>query len=329
MKRIPTSLEHEGQRSRASRRQPISSAKPTRATLTPENILRLLQDKRLRMHDNPALAGLAHQLIVSGDDDPELVGEFIEEARHRAWQAATGDPFHAKYPSLAAPLDFDVPFMVLPDDRWFGLIFESLFRGTAFIGPTGRGKTSALIVLLAQLAAMACVIVIDRKREMRRLACLKGFEGKWRVLPWTSLAFALLQPPPGVGFEIWANEVVSMLARSYGQYASQRVLLDCVFKTRRVDGECANLDSLIKQVRAFVPEGGYREQGYKEACIWILLNLRQTAPCFRFGQSNMLELLMSEPGGTIIEVDSLPVQHLGFMAAYIHRWVYSWRLHSR
>jgi hypothetical protein len=175
----------------------------------------------------------------------------------------------------------------------------------------------------------ACVIVFDRKRELRRLAGLQGVGPAWLVLGWMQLTIALLQPPPNVPCSLWFVEIVNLLARNYGWEFSKHWILPLLDTAYAKDRDKTNLTGWIKQVRATATTRGSREQGYQQAALTVLASLRRSAPIFDYAKSNCLELLFSQRGGVVIEVDSLPAEHYSFFVSFLIRWLYQWRLHSQ
>lgn len=292
------------------------------------DIFQLLKTPELRVADKPWMLH-AGALLVQNPDDPYLQELFSlgVDAQVRA-AVETCDPLYPNYPGLAEHLDFDIGILELPDGRLFGIPFEACFRNIGIPGPTGTGKSSVLRLVLSQVALRARVVLIDRKRSLRELAGLPILGEYWLVLPWTSLKLALLQAPTGVPREVWASELVSLIARSYSLYASQRPMLELLHKAYSADGAQANPESWERQVRGWQCGRGFREQGYKEAMLWTLVNLRQSVPVFNFAKSNLLELLFSERGGVVVEVDSLPTEHYAFFVSYLLRWIYLRRLHA-
>ncbi|MCG3132877.1 MAG: hypothetical protein FLDDKLPJ_03743 [Phycisphaerae bacterium] len=298
--------------------------------MQPLDLLQWAQNPLLRLADRPWLLRTAGQL-QKFPEDPYLEEPLRMGVEQQTWKAASSqDAFYANYPPLQVELPGDLALAQLPGGRVLGMSVAALLRNAAVVGPTGSGKTSMLLLLLSQLALKARILVIDRKRELRRLAGVPQFGQLWTVLSWRELALALLQPPPGVPVEVWAAELVSLIARSYSLYASQRPMLELLLETYKAQGGQACLEHWEQRVRSWMPGKGYREAGYKEAMLWVLVQMRLSASAFRFARSNLLELLFSpEEGGVVIELDSLPVEHYAFFVSYLLRWLYTWRLHSR
>ncbi|MCK6464020.1 MAG: ATP-binding protein [Phycisphaerae bacterium] len=305
-------------------RQP-QQASSTRAL----DVLDLMQDPQLRLADRPWMLRTASHLLLN-PGDPYLQESFRNGVEERLYSAASSsDAFYANYPPLGAHLSGDLVVVKLPS-HVLPMRIDALGRNLAVVGPTGSGKTSLVILLLAQLAPRARVIVIDRKRELRKLAGVPQLGAFWTVLHWLQLSLALLQPPPGIAVDVWVSEVVSLVARSYSLYASQRLLLETLLRVYRKHGGNATLKHWLAEVNAFEAGRGFREQGYKEAARAVLVDLLHSVPGLKFAQTNLLEILFSQPnGGVVIECDSLPVQHYSFMVSYFLRWLYTWRLHSR
>ena len=297
--------------------------------MQPLELLQWAQNPSLRLADRPWLLRTAGQLLKF-PEDPYLQEPLRMGVEQQTWKAASSqDAFYANYPPLQVELPGDLALAQLPGGRVLGMSVAALLRNAAVVGPTGSGKTSMLLLLLSQSALKARIVVIDRKRELRRLAGVPHFGERWTVLNWQRLGLALLQPPPGVQVDVWAAELVSLIARSYPLYASQRPMLELLLVTCKARGDNACLEAWEQRVRAWNTGKGFREAGYKEAMLWVLVHLRQGAPVFRFARSNFLGLLFAGSGGVVIEVDALPVEHYAFFVSYLLRWLYLWRLHSR
>jgi hypothetical protein len=296
---------------------------------SPSEIVQQIRKPQMRAADDPLLMRAATRAIRH-PGNPHVQQLFSRRMERQAWKAAlTMDPYYGAYPPLTTPYSFDLFAVDLPDGRPFGLSIDSAFRNIGVVGPTGKGKSSMLRLLLIQLVALGCVIVFDRKRELRMLAGIPHWGQHWFVLSWTELKLSLLQPPVGVSREIWFTEIVSLIARSYSLYASARPLLELLHRAHQVQGEDVNLSSWIKQLRSWEPGKGFREQGYKESSLAVLTSLRRSVGILDYAKSNCIELLFSAQRGLIIETDTLPVEHVAFFVSLLIRFAYLWRLHAK
>lgn len=304
------------------------SHSPQSVSLDRYQILKMVRDPGIRAADDPMLMRSAITAIRQPDNS--LAQEhFVRRVERQVWKRAINpDPFYIASPPLTSSYSFDIYNMHLADGRPFGLTLDSMFRTTALVGHHGAGKSTKLLLLLAQLCLMACVIVFDRKRELRNLAGVKGLSRRWLVLHWTDLRIALLQSPSGVPLDAWFTEIVSLVARNYSLHASSRPLLELLHRAHAVDGDKANLSSWIQQLRNWQPGKGFREAGYRESALAVLTSLHRCRGVFDYAKSNCLELMFGQARGIVIEVDNLPTDHYSFFVSFLIRALYLSRLHS-
>ncbi len=299
-------------------------------------IWEMLHTPGFRLADDPGNIALAEQLMVNPNDPylRELFDMVVVEQFTKGM--TSGDPFYGEYPplgSLELPQDNTILIGFMPTADPYGIpIFER--EGHVVIsGPTRQGKTNVLRIMTTQAALKGCCVVVTTHKpgEFSGLMTLPSLRGIARVLRWTELVLAFLEPPPGVPRLIWAVEVVDMLARCFGLFASRRLLLGSLTSLYRKNAiEELDLAHWARYLRGFDRGKGLREEGYKEGCWWVV----QTAltatggenGIFAYSRSTFLRKLFSEPGLTVIEGFGLPSEIFAFLMVYMIRWLYLWRV---
>jgi hypothetical protein len=299
-------------------------------------IWELMHAPAFRLADNPGNIALAEHLMVNPHDPylRELFDKVLEEQLTKF--TTSGDPFWGNYPpkgALRLPRDNTILIGFMPTGEAFGIPIFEREGHVGIAGPTRQAKTNLLRIIIVQAVLKGCCVVAmtHKPNELPGLMTLPVLRGICRVLRWTELILALLEPPPGVPRLVWAVQVVDLIARCFGLLASRRLLLGSASNLYLKNAiEDLNLDRWARYLRGFETGRGLREEGYKESAWWVLETLHLSTGAeqsiFRYLRSNFLQRLFSQPGLTVIEGTGLPSEIFAFIVVYICRWLYLWRL---
>jgi hypothetical protein len=265
----------------------------------------------------------------------ELVVQVVETQTAK-W-VTSGDVFLGHYPpknSLTLPRGILVGGMPTGDP--IVLPFGPNAGHLGIHGPTRKGKSSLLRFMVPQAVRLgACVVVMTHKpKEFAILMELPSIRELSQLFYWNEMILALTEPPEGVREDIWAVDLVDLLARNYSLFASRRLLLGSLMNLYEKNSlESINLERWCNYLRGFeTGSRGLREEGYRESAWWTLQTLFIATGgkdgIFAYSRSNFLEKLFSEPGLTVIEGQSLPPEHFSFLSTYMVRWLYMRRLYG-
>jgi hypothetical protein len=99
------------------------------------------------------------------------------------------------------------------------------------------------------------------------------------------------------------------------------------------EGVYPTLRQLVVVLDAFKPRFGMREGDYKTSILWCVKNLLNCTSTggnsiWDYSSSTFLPELYSTPGLCIIEAETLPQEHLSFVATYFMRWLYLKRVYA-
>jgi hypothetical protein len=147
---------------------------------------------------------------------------------------------------------------------------NELLRHIFILGPTGTGKSTLLLGLLAQLlAARVPFMIFDFKRNYRCLLHTNNelvvFSVGRKTAP---LAINALTPPPSVEFEEWADALTDTISTSYLlMQGARNVLKESLLQARKHHGEDATLvhayELLARELDA--TRAGSRRYGWLES----------------------------------------------------------------
>jgi len=318
-------------------RDALDSKQPeVRKNLSLERIAELLsKHPELRLEDDPSVLQLLQMVLADPEDADaqEMLALIIDEKRREA--ISSGDVFWGNYPpagSTQYPEDF-IGIGMMPTNEPVGVVLSQLQRNTLLVGPTGSGKTTFLKVLLCnrKLLSSVRVVVFVKKRELRDLLTVADLSGLVTIFRMEDPKLAFSQPPPGVKDIVWANELSKIFAQSYGRFSAQRLMNIklCELMAKRPSDSFPTLQQLVQVLEELRPHFASRENLYKESVLFCLNDLLEcTRPIWNYGSSNFLEVLFSSPGLAVIEVETIPQEHLTFLATYFMRWIYCKRLYS-
>ncbi len=223
----------------------------------------------------------------------------------------------------------------MPTGDYFGFPIGEHEGHVGIHGPTRRGKTNLIKIIVRQAVILDCCVVVmtHKPGEFSGLLGDPALQGMSRVLRWTDLMLAFLEPPPGVPRLVWAVQVVDLFARTYSLFASRRLMLGGITSLYgKNDPETLNLSRLARYIKGFESGPGFREQGYKESITYTLGALLtstsngDSGSILDYSRSDFLQRLFSERGLTVIEGHGLPTEHFAFLVAYMTLWLYMWRL---
>ena len=296
----------------------------------------LAHTPELRLADEPGVIALIEQLRVSPRDGHlrELFGRVMNDKAMEAMMS--GDPFRGNYsPKGSLMLPRGILTGIMPTGSPVVVPFGADAGHLGIHAATRKGKSSLLRVMIPQAVVRgACVVVMTHKPgEFSGLLTLLGLRGCSRLFYWDELMLALTDPPAGLRKDIWAVDLVDLIARNYSLFASRRLLLGSLMNLYEKNSlEWLNLERWCKYLRGFETGKGLREEGYKESAWWTLQTLLVATAgkdgIFAYSRSNFLERLFSQPGLTVIEGQSLPPEHFSFLATYMVRWLYLRRLYG-
>jgi hypothetical protein len=318
------------------RSMPRSIQDRTSRPYTADEVRRILLDSpELRLADDPAHVQLA-QMLMACPDDPDLqeMFTFVVDNKNREF-ACSGDVFFGNYwpqGSLNYPEDF-LQLAQIPNGDWVGLTVSQLRRNVLFAGPTGSAKSTALKVLLSnpKLIRSTRVVLFVKKREFRGFLCLPEISGLVIILQLPELQISFGQPPPGVKASVWFSELSKISAQSYGKYSAQRLVNAKLseLSDKYAEGCFPALCQLVEALDAMKCHVASRLNLYRESMLVSLNDLLQaTGPVFNYSCSNFLNTLFATPGLAVVECETLPQEHLTFVATYFTRWEYCQRLYS-
>jgi hypothetical protein len=292
----------------------------------------------LRLADNPGNIALAHQVMIDPSDrDTRELLQLVVERQNADWMAAC-DPFWGNYPPRGA-LNLlggqSITLGCMPTGDYFCFPIGEHEGHVGIHGPTRRGKTNIIKIIVRQAVIQDCCVVVmtHKPGEFSGLIGDSALQGRSRVLRWTDLMLAFLEPPPGVPRLVWAVQVVDIFARTYGLFASRRLMLGAITSLYgKNDLEPPNLWRLARYIKGFETGAGFREQGYKESITWTLsafmtsTSAGDNGSVLNYSRSDFLQRLFSKRGLTVIEGHGLPTEHFAFLIAYMMLWLYMWRL---
>jgi hypothetical protein len=298
----------------------------------------LLNCPDLRLADNPANIALVQQAMMNPDDRD--IGELLQLVveKQDAERMAACDPFWGNYPprnSQLLPGGQSITLGDMPTGDYFGFPIGEHEGHVGIHGPTRRGKTNLIKIIVRQAVILRCCVVVmtHKPGEFSGLLGDPALHGISRVLQWTDLMLAFLEPPPGVPRLVWAVQVVDLFARIYSLYASRRLMLGGITSLYgKNDLEIPNLSRLARYIKGFESGPGFREQGYKESITYSLGALLtstssgDSGSVLDYSMSNFLQQLFSEKGVTVIEGHGLATEHFALVVAFMTLWLYMWRL---
>lgn len=308
----------------------------TTRNFTSEQLLRLWQEHpELKLANHPSEMQLL-QMLIADTEDSDLQDQFAEVYERKLSEyAKAGDIYFGNYPatgSVVYPADF-IPIAYMPTQDPVGVTVNQMPCNVIFSGPTGSAKTSLLSVLLAHplLLATTRVITFTRKRELRHLATIPDIADGVLTFPVEDLQPAFYQSPPGVSDTIWNNDLSRTTAQAYGLFSAQRLMNQegARLLEHHPPGVYPTLRQLVEVLEKYRPRDYMRDAQLKTSIVGCLQDLLAcTGTIWDHSSSNFLELLFSTPGLAIIEAPSLPQQHLTFLATFMMRWAYLWRVYS-
>ena len=303
--------------------------------LTWEQIQRLFLDHpEYRLMDNPNIRQFLSIAQLNPDDTrihedlSQLINEQVAEIRYY------DDPFLDSYPlkgSVIYPHDF-ISMGQMPTGDHVGLCIDQTRRNVVFAGHSGSGKTSALKQVLCNksLLQSTCVVTFGKKRELRGLLTLSDIQGLVNVFRLGEFPLVFFMAPPGVEDSVWSNEITKVFAQCYGRISAQRLMNIklCEMMEHRPPESYPTLSQLIEVLDNLKPRYGSKETLYKDSLLYCLNDLKACiGTASEYGSSNFMEVFFTTPGLKVIETETLPQEHLSFIAAFFMRWIYCKKLY--
>lgn len=293
------------------------------------------QRPELRLEQDPMAKLLIDILSVDPNnlDAQERLAALIDQKQ--AEYLASGDVFWGNYPtpgSTTYPNDF-IGVARMPTGEPAGFCLSQTPCSIVVPGMTGSGKTSLIktILLSPTLLRDTRVIAFVRKRELRHLASLANIAHLVLTFELNDLRLSFCQPPPGVSDQAWCTESARFLAQSYGIFTAHRLMTDAAAKLLEHHPE--NVYPTLRQLLEFLeqhkPRDHFRDAQYKTSIVTCLTDLLNcTGTIWDYSASDFLKVLFTTPGLAIIEATALGQQHLTFLATYMARWLFMWRVHN-
>ena len=176
----------------------------------------------------------------------------------------------------------------------------------------------------------SCVVVFCKKRELRGLIELSPTLGTVLVFRIGEFPLVFFQGPDVVNDIIWANEITKTFGHCYERMSAHRYMNIklCEMLSNRPVGCYPTLKQLIESLEKTRPRFNSREAIYRESIFYCLSDLSLClGDCTEYSYSNFMELIFSSPGLKVIEVDTLPQEHLSFVANYFMKWIYLKKLY--
>ena len=306
-----------------------------RRRIPPEVMANLrMNHPELRLAHDPSVQALIDMMMVDPQDQDvqEVLTSIIDQKN--AEYLASGDVFWGNYPepgSIVYPDDF-ITLAHMPTNDPVGGTVSQTTCGTVFSGPTGCGKTSLLSKMISNplLLTRARVIAFTRKRELRHLATIPEIAHLVLTFQLEDLELSFYHHPPGVPDMAWNNDLSRTTGQSYGIFTAHRIMNEkgAELLENHPEGVYPTLRQQVEFLEKYRPRDYMRDAQLKTSIVGCLTDLLNcTGSIWDYSSSNFLEVLFSTPGLAIIEAPALPQQHLTFLATYMMRWAYMWRVH--
>ena len=131
---------------------------------------------------------------------------------------------------------------------------DDLTRGLLIVGSTGSGKTNDALWIAAALTDLGVpTLVIDVKREYRRLLGVVDARERVAVVPAERFAFNPLRPPKGVGALEWTQVFAETFAYEFGLSEPSKAILYWAAEGLREEGGPMTLRALYERVEGYRP----------------------------------------------------------------------------
>ena len=203
--------------------------------------------------------------------------------------------------------------------------------GVGITGPPGSCKSTWAMILVIQLVlAGALVIVWDIKGTWQKLLNFPLLAGRVVVLQIRDLMLSLLEPPPGIEINEWANRFTNVFAQVYGRISAQRIFRQAISEllTHCPPGAWPTPKMLINYLKSLMSAvKTYREKEYVASILWVLVDLVNHFPdSFEFTSSDFFQKMFSQSGRLIIIEDcGLPTHHWNFPICLSTEWIFALR----
>ena len=198
----------------------------------------------------------------------DIETEYLEEARHFEFEVRN---FEGQLEKLR----------VKARASRFLLTERTMLRHILLLGSSGSGKTNHAFDLVGTTFRQnpeASIVVIDGKREYRRLA--KTLREKVKVLSIggePTSRFNPLAPPGDLDAQHWDRAFADVFTRAYGlSEPSRRILLDSLFDLRREGKGSPTLRELERRVAEF--EAGSGKEQASQRSLESRLHIINTGP---------------------------------------------------
>ena len=312
----PTDL---GPRRKVSKRLPSKVA----------NALR--NDARLGIDDDERLYELFRLAQQTGE--PAHHERFIREARARmASEARDANPFLQNLPDRQVMRRITrqggAPLCYLSNGQALRLPLGKFgsSRNAIWCGPTGSGKSSALLMTHLSFSGRAHQWIFDKKGDMARLA---KYEQPGDVIilnvgraACLSLADGLANLSPDAHI---AEIKRLLLANARGLSASGRFLTGVLNECYKAEGAAGlRLSRIISRIESLDSAATSRLGGYKTTCLNVLVDLQaRSGGLFDAPPSNFIDRLLAPPPRTcIFDTGGLSADVATFYLSILYSYVY-------
>lgn len=288
--------------------------------MSPEEILRIIQNQNLRWQDDIKGLRIAMRLLKHPDNESKQK-RFEKRLRKKVINYMnSNDCFFGNYPYPSTLPNFErgrIPLCALPTEDILSINAKELTKNLIICGSSGGGKTNILKgIIRFVLEAGGSVIAFDRKGKCELADCkiLLGSDLPVHIWRWNELRLAPLQPIENIPIGYWANLITSLLSSQWSLIASTTLLMEIVHEFYKSDSR--TWDKLLGKAVSF--KGiSHRSDAYKDV---LVRNLKSVYLAFgeviNATESNVIEKMTQEKACHIITTDGLIPEHASLLSAF-------------
>jgi hypothetical protein len=287
------------------------SASKGKRQLSPQQILELLQQKELRLSDNPKYISLANLASVLPEDAAlqDILGMVINKQNILAMLGTATDPFYMNYPALGStqsnPNGIICGFMPTGEAITLDPFRTSCNIGV--LGRTGSSKTSWIVYVVRQLIRIGfLVVVFQQKTEYDDLATDTDLIGRVLPLRFEEFMISRFQNACGVPHKIHLDTHFNDFASSTGRIYAQILAQDIAEKEQKKlpEGLYPPLSRLVKAIEDFKTAYGDVSSHYRESSLYAFKSIQASFKnVYDFYYSDFLDKLYNHfPDGGLVTI---------------------------